>query len=161
MRDLILTLAICLLACSACTDAARASARPTSLSTQPALKPIELHDRIYLARLDQRITVSPDGLLRSVRIENKSYGPHDIDPKLQRTEIRQGKLTPRQISDLSRLFANWDSLSSTYGNVVDGPDISLRYGDKTVSGGTGLPRQVTDIQARLAELARSMPLVDH
>jgi hypothetical protein len=50
-------------------------ARPaatTSSSTQAALKPIALYYGIYLARLDLRITVSPEGMLRSVRSDNKS-----------------------------------------------------------------------------------------
>ncbi|GEM_PF-6514024 len=162
MHRFISILVICLFACTACTHTSQPPTRPTSFTTQPTLKPIDLHYSIYLARFDQRITVSPDGLLRSVQTENKSYGGNDIDPKLQRIEIREGKLTLQQMTDLSRLFANWGSLSSTAsGNLADGPDISIRYGDKTISGGTELPRQVMNIQVKLTELARSMPLVDH
>lgn len=162
MHHRTLILVICLLICTSCTHPPHPSARPTTpISTHPTLKPIDLHYGIYLARVDDHITVSPDGLMRSVRTENKSYGLHDIDPKLQHIEIRQGKLTPQQMADLARLFADWDSMPSNYGNVADGPDISIHYGDKTVSGGSGLPRQVIEIQAKLTELARSMPLVDH
>ena len=132
----------------------------TTTTPQPVLKPIEMHYGIYLARLDHRITVAPDATLRSVRTENESFGGNDIDPKHERVEVRQGTLTGEQVADLARLFVDWDSLSSQpYGGVADGGDLLVRYGDKTVSGGSGVPEQVTDIRVRLSELARSMPVV--
>lgn len=140
--------------------ATQRSTTTTTTSTNPVLKPIDLHYRIYLAGLDHRITVSADGTLRSVRTDNKSYARNDIDPKHERVEVREGKLTAEQVADLARLFADWDSLSTTpYRGVPDGGDTSIRYADRTVSGGSEVPKQVTDACARLMELARSMPVV--
>ena len=147
MHRLILILFALLCGCDNSNDATR-------------LKPIELRYGIYLARLDHRIMVSPDGTLRSVRTDNKSYGGNDVDPRHERVEVREGTLTAEQIADVARLFADWKSLSSTpYGSVADGGDVSIRYGDKTVCGGSGVPRQVTDARIRLMELVRSMPIV--
>lgn len=134
--------------------------RPTTAGTRPALKSVELHYGIYLARFDVSTTVTPDGLLRSVRTSNKSYGPNDLDPKFQRVEIREGRLTPQQVADLARLFAGWDALSAKpYGGVPDGGDVTIRYGDKTVSGGSEVPGQVSSVRARLDELTATMPVV--
>ncbi len=131
-----------------------------TINTKPALKPIELHYGIYLARSDHRITVSADGTLRSVRTDNKRYGGNDIDPKHERVEVRESKLTTEQVEDLARLFTDWDSLSTTpYSGVPDGGHISIRYGDRTVSGGSEVPNQVTEVRVRLMELVRSMPVV--
>ena len=162
MRRFILILVAFLLGCNNSDDATQPATRPvaTTSSTKAILKAIELHYGIYLARLDLRITVSPEGMLRSVGTENKSYGGNDIDPKHERVEIREGKLTADQIADLARLFTDWDSLSTTpYGGVPDGGVISIRYGEKTVSGGSEVPKEVTDARIRLMELARSMPMV--
>ncbi|HEY0007236.1 MAG TPA: hypothetical protein VGB55_00805 [Tepidisphaeraceae bacterium] len=140
--------------------ATQQSMATTTSSTKASLKPIELRYGIYLARLDHRIAVSTDGTLRSVQTTNKSYGGNDIDPKNERVEVREGKLSTEEVIDLARLFADWDSLSKTpYSGVPDGGDISIRYGDRTVTGGSEVPQQVTDIHHRLMELARSMPVV--
>ena len=162
MRHFILILVACAFGCNHSGDATQPATRPTPTTTgaRPVLRAIELHYGIYLARHDLRITVSPDGLLRSVRTDGKSYGPNDTDPKHERVEIREGQLTAEQIADVARLFADWDSLSSdSYGGVADGGNVSIRYGDKRVSGGSAVPPQVTDVQARLIELAGSTPFV--
>lgn len=160
MRTLLLILALSALACNDST-AAQPTTHPSPPTTpRPTLRPVDLHYSIYLARHDLRITVSADGLLRSVRTDNKTYGPNDLDPKHERVEVREGQLTAEQTADLARLFANWDALSpKPYPGVPDGGDLSLRYGDKTVSGGSAVPKQVTDIRLRLTELAQSMPVV--
>ena len=145
---------------SAATQPTTRPVPTTASSTQAVLKPIELHYGIYLARLDIRVTVSAEGVLRSVRTDNKSYGGNDIDPKNERVEVREGKLTAEQIAELANLFTGWDSLSTTpYGGVPDGGDISIRYGEKTVSGGSAVPKQVEDARIQLMEFARSMPAV--
>jgi hypothetical protein len=131
----------------------------TASTTQAILKPVDLHDGIYLARLELHVAVSTEGVLRSVRTENKSYGTGDIDPKNERAEVREGKLTAEQTAKLASLFTDWDSLSTTpYGGVPDGGDISIRYGDKTISGGSAVPKLVEDARIHLKELAGSMPL---
>jgi hypothetical protein len=147
---------------TATTDTSRPTAPPisTTIATRPSLKPIEMRDGVHLARIEHRITVSSDGNLRSVRTDNKSYSGNDIDPRHERVEIREGQLTPEQVADLAALFANWDSLSpERYNGVPDGRDVSIRYGDKTVSGGSAVPKQVTDARVRLMQVARSMPFV--
>jgi hypothetical protein len=162
MRRLILIVAALLLGCNNPSETTRPTTRPaptTASTTQALVKPIELHYGIYLARLDLRITVSRDGVLRSVRTDNKSYGTGDIDPKNERVEVREGKLSTEQIAELASLFTDWDSLSTTpYGGEPDGGDISIRYGDKTVSGGSAVPKQLEDARIQLMELARSMPV---
>lgn len=165
MHCLILIFVAFVLGCNNFTDATQPAARraPTTTATtatRPLLKPIELHYGISLARLDLHITVSREGVLRSVRTDNKSYGSNDVDPKNERVEIRQGRLTGEQMADLARLFAEWDLLSSKpYGSVADGGDVSIRYGEKTVSGGSEVPKQVTDARIRLMEFGQSMPVV--
>src|SRR5665213_2944722 len=62
-------------------------------TTQPALQAIELRSGIYLARLEVHVTITPDGLMRYVRTENDHAA-----------EVRQGRLTSRQMSDLAALF---------------------------------------------------------
>src|SRR5688500_5472576 len=157
MHRLILILVAFQIGCNNSSDATRPLA--TTRSTQAVLKPIELHYGTYFARIDLRISVSAEGNLRSVRTDNKSYGGNDIDPKHELVEVREGKLTARQVADLARLFTDWDSLSATpYGGVPDGGEISIRYGNKTVSGGSDVPKPVTDARAHLMELARSMPV---
>ena len=161
MHRLILIVAAFLFGCNNVSGATQPATRPsptTASTTQALLQPIELHYGIYLARLDLRVTVSAEGVLRSVRTDNKSYGTGDIDPKNERVEVREGKLTPEQIAKLASLFTEWDSLSSKpYPGVTDGGDVSIRYGDKTISGGSEVPKQVTDARIFLMELARSMP----
>ena len=140
----------------------RPASQPARASTtQPAIKPIELRYGIYLARLDVRATITSDGLLRCVQTLNKSYGGNDIHPKHERIEICQGRLTAAQMAELARLFAGWDSLSSEpFGGVPDGGEVSIRYGDKTVSGGSGVPKQVSDVRVRISEFAAAMPFVE-
>jgi hypothetical protein len=162
MHRLIIIVTAFLFGCNGPSSATQPTTRPvptTASVTQTLLKPIELRYGIYLARLDLRVSVSAEGVLRSVRTDNKSYGTGDIDPKNERVEVREGKLTDEQISELSKLFTGWDSLSTTpYGGVPDGGDISIRYGGKTVSGGSEVPKQVEEARIHLMELARSMPL---
>src|SRR5678816_192633 len=145
MHRLSLTFVAFLLGCNdptGTTQPAAPGVATSASSTQAVLKPIELHYGIYLARLDLRINVSTDGTLRSVRTDNKSYGGNDVDPKHERVEVREGKLTAEQIAELARLFTDWDSLSTTpYGGVADGGDISIRY-ERTVSGGSAVPKQL-------------------
>lgn len=161
MPRLALILATCLLTIVGRATASNPTTHPTTApATQLTLKPIELHYEIRLARLEHHITISPDGSLRSVRTTNKSYGPNDLDPKHERIEIREGKLTPDQISDLARKFTDWIPLTlERNGNVPDGPAISIRYGDRTISSGGEQPAPVTEIQTQLIELARAMPVV--
>ena len=65
------------------------------------------------------------------------------------------------MAELAALFAGWESLSSEqYGCVPDGGNTRLRYGDKVVSGGSEVPKQVRDVHARINELAATMPLVE-
>jgi hypothetical protein len=159
MHRLILIGAAFLFGCNGPSSATQPTTRPapTTSATQTLLKPIELHYGIYLARVDLRVTVSAEGVLRSVRTDNKIYGTGDIDPKNERVEVPEGKLTAEQIAELSKLFTGWDSLSTTpYGGVPDGGDVSIRYGDKTVSGGSAVPKQVDDARIHLMELARSI-----
>ena len=52
-----------------------ATTRPTSHpaappASQPALQAIEVHNSLYLARIAIRTTITPAGLLRSVRTDN-------------------------------------------------------------------------------------------
>lgn len=162
MHRFMLILVACLCGCENRGDSPPTAPRPATATTRtrPALRPIEMRFEIYLARLDHRITVSPDGILRSVETVNKSYGPNDLDPARQRIEVREGRLTAEQMAELTRLLMGWDSLSSQpYGGVPDGGDVTIRYGDKTVSGGSEVPRQVTAVRIRLRQLARSMPVV--
>jgi hypothetical protein len=75
-------------------------------------------------------------------------------------EVREGRQTGEQMEDLARLFADWDSLSSEpYSGVPDGGEVSIRYGDRTVSGRSEVPQQVEDVRVHLMELARSIPVV--
>jgi hypothetical protein len=145
--------------CADRQDRTAAAAPGPAPSTQPlALQPINARYGIYLARIDIRTTIAADGRLRSVRTHNKSYGP--ADKVVEQIEIRQGRLTPEQMSDLARLFVGWDALSDVCENVPDGPEVQIRYGDKVITGGRGLPRQVWDVHRRITELATSMPKVE-
>jgi hypothetical protein len=90
----------------------------------------------------------------------KRYGPNDGAAKEETVEIREGQLTAEQRAELAGLFTGWDALSSEpYSGVPDGGDYTVRCGDKTVSGGNGVPRQLTDVWGRLQELAKGMPVV--
>jgi hypothetical protein len=152
----------CLFGCNPPASATRTTAGPTTTTTDgpSPLRSVDLHYSVYLARSDIHITASPDGLLRSVRTESKSWGGNDANPKHERVEIREGRLTPAQVAELSRLFTGWDTLSSTpYGGVPDGGALSIRYGDKTVSGGSGVSQQVEDARTRISDLAASIPIV--
>jgi hypothetical protein len=136
----------------------RAEANPAV--TRPALKPVEMRYGIYLARREVRTTITSDGLLRSASTSNKSYGSGDIGRGNERVEIRQGRLTPEQITELSGLFAGWETLSSEpYGGAADGGETTIRYGNKTVSGGTDVPPLVTKVRERISAIAQTMPLV--
>jgi hypothetical protein len=115
---------------------------------------------VYLARLDVRTTVSPDGQLRWVCTTNKSWGPNDVPGGREVREVREGRLTPAQANELARLFDGWGPLSEQYGGVPDGPEISVRYGDKKVAGGSMLPQRIRDIEVRLTELAMTMPRIE-
>lgn len=163
MHRLIPIVAVFLFGCNNPSGTTQPTTRPTpttASTTQAILKPIDLHYGIYLARLDLHVAISTEGVLRSVRTDNKSYGTGDIDPKNERVEVREGKLTAEQIAKLANLFTGWDSLSTTpYGGVPDGGNISIRYGDNAVSGGSAVPKQVEDVRIQLMELARSMPVV--
>jgi hypothetical protein len=147
--------------CDARSRVAQPASRSTAeITTQPNLRAVDLRHGVYLARIEIHTTITPDGLMRSVRIDGKSYGPSDIDAKQERTEIRQGHLTPAQISELAALFAGWEALSDErYGGVTDGGDIQVRYGDKTVAGGSATPKQVWDVYDRISELTAMMPVV--
>src|SRR5689334_15215676 len=106
MHRLIIIVAALVFGCNNPSSTTQVTMRPaptTASTTQAILKAIELHYGIYLARLDLRITVSPDGVLRSVRTDNKSYGGNDIDPKHERVEVREGKLTAEQIARSRRV----------------------------------------------------------
>jgi hypothetical protein len=141
--------------------AGRLLTRPaTQDARRPVFKAVDLRSGVYLARLETRTTITPDGLMRSVLTTGKSYGPNDLDPKHERREIREGRLTPGQMAELAALFAGWESLSDQeYGGVPDGGHVQIRYGDKSVSGGSAVPKQVRDVQIRISELAATMPVV--
>jgi hypothetical protein len=140
--------------------AQRAAHSPT---TQPILQEISVRYGIYLAGIEDTTTITPTGLLRSVRIMGKSYGPGDgvaragIGPQV---EVRQGQLTEKQMEELARLFIGWGSLSDKYGTVADGPEVEFRYGEKRIEGGSALPKQVWDAYHTIKTLAESMPRLD-
>lgn len=133
---------------------------PTTPISKPALKEIDVHYGQYLNRLDVRIAITPNGRLRSVQTTNKSYGPGDIDPTNERFTILEGQLTPEQMVQLVRLFSDWESFSpQPYPSMPDGDNVSIRYGEKTISGGSGLPTQVKEIRTLIEQWASSMPVV--
>jgi len=152
---------ILLVLCGACTPRYTPPPSPTTktvATTRAVLQPIEARFGIYLARVDVHTTITPDGVLRSVRIENKSYGPHDM-PGQERVEVRAGRLSDAQVADVAAIFKGWQTLSAKYGAVPDDAMITIRFGEKTVSGGyTGLPPEVRAVEQKLRELGRSMPL---
>jgi len=97
----------------------RPAAQP---GNQPVLKAGDLRYGVYLARTETHTTITPDGLLRSVRTENKSYGPNDIGAQHARHEIREGRLTSAECAELAAMFTGWETLSDQpYGGVADGP----------------------------------------
>jgi hypothetical protein len=147
--------------CTGGSQAQPPSTRATvPASTQTVLKEVELRHAVYLARIEVHTTITPDGRLRQVRIDNKSWGPNDLDPKYERRVIREGRLTPQQMRDMAASFVGWESLAGRYSGVPDGGEISLRYGDKTVSGGSATPKQVWDIQKRIDDVAMKMPVLE-
>jgi hypothetical protein len=126
----------------------------------PALKAVDLRHGVYPARIEIHITTIADGQLRSVRTDGKSYGARDTDPKIERREVRQGQLTLEQIADLAALFIGCESLYSLpYGGVPDAGHTELRYGDKVVSGGSEVPKQVRASSRASARWLRRMPVV--
>jgi hypothetical protein len=115
---------------------------------------------IYLARCEVRVTVTPDGVLRSVNTMNKSYGPRDIDPRNTRVEVREGQLSAEQVGELAKMFDGFDAFSSEpYPGNPDGGVVMVRYGDKVVRGGNGVPEAVKAIRERLIQLGGQMPVV--
>lgn len=155
-----IVVALLIVGCADSSEPTRpAPASTTHPVTQPALQAVDLREGVYLARLVIHTTITPEGRLRSVRTENKSYGPTDIDPKLARIEIREGQLSPQQMAELAAMFAGWDSLAAGYPGVPDGPELQFRYGEKTVAGG-GAPQQVWNVRRRIDEIAAGMPVVE-
>ncbi|MFI5379616.1 MAG: hypothetical protein ACHRHE_09990 [Tepidisphaerales bacterium] len=121
------------------------------------LRAIDVHNGIYLARLDVHTTVTPEGRVRRVFTQGVSYGPNDR-PGSPQVEIREGQLSAAQMAELAQLFAGWESLSDQYDGVPDGPEVVFRYGDKQIRGGM-LPRQVWTAYKRIEQLAELMPRV--
>src|SRR3954467_7524159 len=80
---------------------------------------VDLRYGIYLARLGIHTTIAPDGFLRSVRTDGKSYGSGDLDPKYETHEIREGRLMPAEIEELASLFNGWELLSDRYAAPAD------------------------------------------
>jgi len=142
------------------TKADEPSTKPsTRTTTQSILKHLDFRTGIYLARFEHRITITSDGKLKSVRRENISYGPKDIDPKLERREIRQGQLSPKQIAEIAAISAGWDSLSDKpYTGPADGRELWIKYGEKVVSGGDA-PKQVLDLKRFITDAAAKMEVV--
>lgn len=139
-------------------SAFEATRRATSAGTARPLKLIDLRYEIYLARLDIHTTITADGVLRSAHTVGKNYGPND--QIAARTEIREGRLTPRQMMDLAQLFTGWASLHDHYGGVTDGPEIRISYHGKTIAAGSDGPKKVRDIYDRVNEFTLSLPLVE-
>jgi hypothetical protein len=133
----------------------------TQEKTHSPFKALDIRYELYLARLSVHTTVTADGLLHSQQITNQSYGPRDTGVDRERTEIRQGKLTPRELAELNAMFVGWKSLSGDrYSGVADSGEIAVRYGDRLVSGGSATPTQIWQIYARISELAAKMPIVE-
>jgi hypothetical protein len=130
---------------------------PKEASNSPPLKAIDLRYGVYLARIEIHTTVSPDGHVHRLRTDNKSYHPND-NPGRAKIEVRDGRLTPDQMTELARLFSGWESLDAEYNGVVDGPDIEFTYGEKRIHGGS-LPKKAAQAMERVEELAQSMPAV--
>jgi hypothetical protein len=159
MKVVVTFVAVVLFACQAQRTEAPAPAGPTAVATsETELQAVDARYGVYLARLEIRTTITPDGRLRTVRTLNKSYSP--ADKVVEQTEVRAGQLTDEQIKELARLFAGWEALKDVYPNAADGPEVSIRYGDKIVTGGTGLPRQVWDVHRRVIELGTEMAVVE-
>jgi hypothetical protein len=133
----------------------RADARETSVPPPPAtpapLREIEMRSGVYLARVESHIVVRPDGSVRSERTMNKGLPGEQV-------EVRDGTLTSQQMEDLAASFVSWEDFESHYSGVPDGPEISIRYGVKTVEGGSALPREVLDIHRTLMEIASGLPV---
>lgn len=130
----------------------------TAPATRPALKAVDFDLDLYLARLEIHTTITPAGKVRSVRTENKSYGPND-NPGPPRTEVREGNLSPMEIAELSRLFQDWEKLKDSYRGPADGPVIKISYGDKQIiSGSADAPKNVLLVQERILEISRAFPV---
>jgi hypothetical protein len=149
-----------LLSATARMNAQSTAPSATQPSTQPLLRKIELHTGNYLSRIDIHTTITPDGLLRSVRIDFKSWGPGDIDPQNERHEIRQGQLSATEQKELAELFVGWERWSDQrYPARPDGEETRITFGDKTVSGGESAPPQLWIVHRRIVELTATMPIV--
>jgi hypothetical protein len=130
---------------------------------QPAARTIDLHITNYLARFDEHMRIDPDGSAECVRIENKNFGGGDTALGPERRAVREGRLSPGEMFQLTALFVDFDSLSDKpYGSVPDADGIQLRYGGKTVAGGSEIPDSVRKIISRIDELVEHMPIAsDH
>ena len=96
------------------------------------------------------IAISPDG---AIRREITAAPGRDPD-------VVTSQLTQAQIADLASLFAGWDAIEMPRGNLftTDGPEVELRYGDKSVKFGfdNSAPPHVVQIRQRLEQLARGL-----
>jgi hypothetical protein len=127
-------------------------------ATPPSLQAVAIRYGNYLARIEHRITIAPNGWLRSASTHNKRYAPRDGNWQ-ERWEVREGQLTPRQVVEVAALFNGWSSLSTQpHHGVPDGPEFEVRYGGHVVSGGNA-PSQAWDAYRRIRELAERMPVV--
>jgi hypothetical protein len=115
------------------------------------LREIEMRSGVYLARVESHVMVQPDGAVRSERTMNKGFPSEQI-------EVREGKLSSTQMEDLAASFTGWEDFDAHYSGVADDREISIRYGDKTVEGGSGLPRKVLDIRKKLMEIVNALPV---
>jgi hypothetical protein len=130
----------------------------TGPATRPALKAIEVRSGVYLLRVEVVTTVSPEGVVRRVRTENKSYGANDkAGPP--RVEVREGRLTEAQMEELAKLFDGWEKWEDRYGGVPDGGTMEVTYGGKRVRGGSRAPEQVQEVVRRVEALGEVMPVV--
>lgn len=157
---LLITAASAASAANGCSGARPSSpARSIADDSQPALLPIDATFKLYLPRIQERVTIDPDGHLRYRRTDNKNWGPNAADSKQEKTETREGRLSAQAKAELAGLFAGWDDWSSeNYPSVPDGLEVSIRYGATTVTGGP-LPTKVRVLAYRLREMARNMPVV--
>jgi hypothetical protein len=125
---------------------ADAATRPTTGdSTRPVLQSVSYRAQIYLLGLARRVTISPSGVLTS------ATRPHIRAP----LEAATRQLTPREMTELARLFEGWNTLRSHYVGVADGGSYAIRYGHKSVStgGGPDMPEQFAKIRRKIEQLA--------
>ena len=135
----------------ATTSPAASTAAATSLVTVPVLKPIDLTYGIYLARIEDHITVTPTGMLHRTLTYGKSYGPGDAAPGPSQFSERQ--LSSAEMAELSQVFTGWDALQDTYSGVADGPEVTISLGTKKVTGGSLCPELVWKAVEKLRSLA--------